>query len=635
MPTTKAPDKKTVTRKASDEKYDQSLEVLSDEVLQILLHRALVTMGEPARLGEIIRELGDDTVTAGLARYIVDRNSRRFVSVDRRWDLAQRYLDPMRPVSRSVEEIISNHAAPVPADEIAVELSHIYHRVREHFDDVAIRLLRGAQYFAVDNGRAFGLASWLLDISSTKEEDLIFFNMLDPQILKKYKKTAAGADWSDLVAASHDIIAAAGLDTIDNRVLQYFAFAAVGEDYEPAEHYQQLYDRSDLFLALPNHRWILLDQLSPVRDNWSKIAETAEDRPMEDAPVAPIVEVVNNSLEVTQKDLAELRLYFADKESIVTSSDILQHVFEIRPTDPTFAADSKTVIDYLKLHKDDFQWVGNDRFRTVGTMPPYIGQIPESLSFPVLPQFVTPDGEILDQMLMDAGFDQDLQADVYSSIAQDVNDQDGPDSTIWPEGVSADAPSIRLVLKPHHKEIGTFPLAQIPRGFLPVEPSIVELTLVDGSGNAYPVYVDYNVQLMYGLFDAYEEISADSGAVFHLEKTDDPAEVRFINDGETDSGTFISAARFADLTEQRAEAEASDSLSTYDIIKAILQHHHKGVSFLTLLTEVNVVRRTPRRLLASVLSAYAAFHFRANRWTFDAKLEQEGFDESKTAYLLK
>ena len=76
------------------------------------------------------------------------------------------------------------------------------------------------------------------------------------------------------------------------------------------------------------------------------------------------------------------------------------------------------------------------------------------------------------------------------------------------------------MLKPHHKEIGTFPLAQVPPGFFPAEPNIVELTLRDGSGTGYPAYVDYNAQLVYGLFDVYSEIAAESGAVVYLEKTD-------------------------------------------------------------------------------------------------------------------
>ena len=126
-----------------------------------------------------------------------------------------------------------------------------------------------------------------------------------------------------------------------------------------------------------------------------------------------------------------------------------------------------------------------------------------------------------------------------------------------------------------------------------------------------------------------------SGAVFHLEKTDNPAEYRFVQANETDPGVFVTPARLEELAEFRAEVEGGQPMSTYDIIRRILDHYRKGVSFLTLLTEVNLVRRTPRRLIASILSGYAAFHPRANRWTFDHKREPEGFDKSKADAILR
>ena len=153
--------------------------------------------------------------------------------------------------------------------------------------------------------------------------------------------------------------------------------------------------------------------------------------------------------------------------------------------------------------------------------------------------------------------------------------------------------------------------------------------------NGYPIYVDYDVQLVYGLFDVYGEVTAESGAVVYLEKTDKPDEYRFTDENETDPGVFVSPARLEELVEFRGEVESGGAISTYDIVRRILDHYRKGCSFLTLLTEVNLVRRTPRRLLASVLSGYAAFHPRANRWTFDPKKEPEGFDKSKTGYIIK
>ena len=63
------------------------------ELLTTLLHRALVRLGEPARIGDVARETGEEAVTPALARHIMETHPRRFVAVDRRWDITSRYLD--------------------------------------------------------------------------------------------------------------------------------------------------------------------------------------------------------------------------------------------------------------------------------------------------------------------------------------------------------------------------------------------------------------------------------------------------------------------------------------------------------------------------------------------------------------
>ncbi len=87
----------------------------------------------------------------------------------------------------------------------------------------------------------------------------------------------------------------------------------------------------------------------------------------------------------------------------------------------------------------------------------------------------------------------------------------------------------------------------------------MELTLRDAAGTAYPIYVDYDVQLIYGLFDVYADIAAKSGAVVYLEKTTEPAEYQFVSSNETDPGVFVSPARLEELLDFRAEVEGGSA----------------------------------------------------------------------------
>ena len=633
---TKTVDKKTNPKKTNAPAAADPLEALASEMLLSTLHRVLVRLGEPARVPEIVREVGDDVISTALARHAMESHPRRFVAVDRRWDIAHRYLDKQRPQERTLEELVAAYGAPMPLPNVAGELAHVYSRPREHFEEVAPRLLRGPRFFPVSGGLAYGLRSWLLDISEDRESDVLFYNYLSAEILQPFQAAAAEADWeTDPFGSASRLIAAANGLPVDNRLIQYFAWRALGEDFDAAALYDQMHGQSDVLLALPDHRWLLADALEPLRALWQTQAAQAAELAPEETAVEAVSAGPAKPLELTAEDLEEITGYFDGREEVVAVPNLLTNVLEIPASASTFAEDVQTVIGALRARPQEFVWVGTDRFRATDTLPPYLGQVPDSLTFPVLPRFETADGEILDQLLSDEAFDEDLTDDISDPVAQDVNDQEPSDKTRWAEGQTADARSLRLVLKAHHKEIGTFPLAQIPQGFFPTEPNIVELTLRDAAGNAYPLYVDYDVQLVYGLFDVYGDIAAESGAVFHLEKTNDPAEYRFVHTNETDPGVFVSPARYEELAEFRAEVEGGQPMSTYDIIRRILDHYRKGTSFLTLLTEVNLVRRTPRRLVASILSGYSAFHPRANRWTFDHKREPEGFDKNKAGYILR
>jgi len=640
MATPRTSEKKSPTKKTTATGTPDPTETLAAEVLQTLLHRGLVRLGEPARISEVARETGEEVITPALARHVMASTPRRFVAVDRRWDITSRYLDKTRPLERILEELIIVYGAPLPTSEAAGELGQVTGRVRESFDEIAPRLLRGTRFFPVAGGLAYGLKSWLLDMTSEREDDLLFYNYLSAEKLAPFAKAAKGLDWeADLTGSARMVVQAGGKEAVDNRVVQYYAWKTLGEDFDGAALYDAMATDRETFLALPDHRWLLTENIEALRQLWTVQAALAAEMVIEEpaAEAVPTVTTEALPLEVTGEDAEEIAHFFDGLEEIVRVPDLLTQVFDIRPGSRTFADDTNTLTEYLRGKPGKFIWVGADRFRAPGTLPPYIGQVPESLTFPTLPRFETADGEILDQMLADEGLEEGLQQEILDPVSQDVNDQEAASRTVWAEGANAAATRLRLVLKNHHKEIGTFPLAQIPTGFFPTEPNIVELTLLDASGTPSSIYVDYDVQLAYGLFDVYSEIAAESGAVVYLEKTDKPDEYKFIDENETDPGVFVSPARMEELLDFRTEVEAGSPLSTYDIVRRILDHYgvKKGCSFLTLLTEVNLVRRTPRRLLASILSGYAAFHPRAERWTFDAKKEPEGFDKSKAEFILK
>lgn len=640
---TKTSSKKTTDSKESAEAAGQPAASgpgqLAEEYLIHKIHLAIASQDGPARIADIVRAIGDEDISLGLVRHALTSHPARFVAIDRRWDIATRYADRSRPVQRLVQEIVSRYGAPISAWELAHELAIVLGRSREGTEAMAERVLASSGHYAgiMDNEgiKRYSPLSWLLDTNDDYhgENDILFYNYLSADAAGLY--AGMSLDWEgDPAGAALQVIAKTPGQppkSVDNRLLLFLAWRDLSDDYDGISLYQAFADSEQLVL-LPDHRWTDRQGLDAIRAALRDQAQHLSQLPEEEEPEP----VAATPLTVSADDLDEMfRIVSASEERAVRATTLVESVYEIGPGERTWKNDLETVLDTLRSHSDRFEWVGYDRFRAPGTLPPYIGQVPESLTFPQIPQIETPEGDLLDQMLDDEGFERGLEREILSQIAQDVNDQDPPEMTIWPEGVSAESRTLQLVLKAHHKEIGTFPLCQVPFGFFATSPEVVELTLRDETGAAYEVFADYRTQMLYGLglFDLYAAIPADSGAIFTLEKTNTAGEFLFAHGNQTEPDVYISPERMEQLQSYRAELEAGPTVATHDIVRYILEHSNQAMSYLLLLTEVNVVRRTSRRQLASILSAWSGFVHRAGAWTYDAKKAAQGFNKAKRKYV--
>ena len=636
--TKKTTDKKEGAQAASKAETAEAGRLAQDYLLH-RVHLAIASQDGPARIADIVRAIGDEDITLGLVRHALASHPARFVAIDRRWDIATRYADRSRPAQRLVQEIVAAYGSPISAWELAHELAIVLGRSREGTEPVAERVLASSGHYVgimdSEGVKRYAPMTWLLDTNDDYhgEEDLLFYNYLPSDAALPY--ASLSLDWEgDPVGEALKVIETTtgpAPNAVDNRLLLFLAWRGLGEDYDGATLYQDFAD-SDKLVLLPEHRWtdrVGLEAIrAALREQSEHLAQLPEEEEPEDAQATPLA--------VSAEDLDEMqRVVAASEERAIRATTLLESIYEIGPGDRTYKSDLETVLAGLRAHPDRFEWVGYDRFRALGTLPPYIGQIPESLTFPQIPQIETPEGDLLDQMLDDEGFERGLEREILSPVAQDVNDLEASEATIWPEEVSADSHSLRLVLKSHHKEIGTFPLCQIPPGFVASEPDVVELTLRDESGATYEVFADYQTQMLYGvgLFDLYAAIPADSGAIFTLEKTSTPGEFLFAHGNETDPDVYISPERMEQLQNYRAELEAGPTVATHDIVRYILEHSNQAMSYLLLLTELNVVRRTTRRQLASILSAWSGFVHRAGAWSYDTKKAAQGFNKAKRKYV--
>ena len=239
---------------------------------------------------------------------------------------------------------------------------------------------------------------------------------------------------------------------------------------------------------------------------------------------------------MTEEDLVALEQIVSDRGGAVDATELLALRYEVVAGDPSYRSDVETL--HTRLQADArFLYVGAGRFREANSLPLFVYDLPEYLSFPDL-QFVSLDGEIMDEEIEDEGFVGSLKADTQNPLVQDAGDDEG--HYTGTQDATGDAP-IRLVVKSHHKEIGTFPLCQIPDGFFPTDAPVVEVNLRDPNGESHDIVVNNEKRLAFNFFGLYEFLPADSGAVFLLHKGVRPYEFRFEPAEENNAEVYVFA----------------------------------------------------------------------------------------------
>ena len=597
-------------------------------------YSALLGYKEPVRSAEIISAMGGEQYSSKLMRHVLAA-SPRFTQIDRRWDLEVRYEDKQRPMERVLTEVIAQSGRPMTVQQIANELSSIYERPTEYYEQMAPRMLADQGKFFRTSDGLYGLADWLLTITSELEEDVVFDNDLEDKGIESLGESATKMDWaSDDLGAVVDKFLDAVKSPVGNKIIGLFRWRVQGELFDPVASFEELLSEPKL-VWMSDGRWASKKMVAQYEALLVETADKLAEEIIEEAPQAVVEkakvaeEVAPTlSLNISERDLDEVAQIVSSK-GMAKMPVILETIFELSPRDPIYSVAAEGLSDAMRADSR-FVWVGAERWRIANTIPDRVKVVPPELEIPKL-HFETGEGEQLDVELEDDGLEGGLAVEVHNPMVQDVGDQD----PITEQDKLPAAESARCVVARHHRKLGTFPLCQIPRSLFPLGPSLVEVTLMDGENSAN-VWVNRETGLVYDMGGWYPEEMPESGAVFELLRTEKPDEFQFVYDEKTDPLVYVAPNRIEELLELAEEAKKGD-LSTLDLMLRMMPVHRKGVSFITFFTEVNIVRRTNRRLVASILSSYYAFYQRpkSQLWYFDEKKIDQGFKKAKRKYVRK
>lgn len=585
-----------------------------------LILEQLAEMESAMKLGELADRLSSTGIGLATVRSLLASNPERFTYHERRWIPAARVDAEGRPLAEAIRLTLERFGGPVAVEVVVQEIARTKSAEPEEVEGAIRHLLEGQSKFVLLENDRVALAEWgFLASDESIERAYAIFGVDAAEVEAAEKKLGE----FDFRASNAAVEALKKLAPISAKVLGAVAWRSLNSQ-DPSS--VLVYEGSKFLAAIlsaPGYVFGADGVVYPESEvkAWISSAVKLAEK------IAPTVDVEDAApIEVKVDDVKKMVKKITESAASITATKLLEEFYEITPSNKTFPDDLANAMDALK-GESAIWWVGADRFRKKDSAPDFINEVPEVFQF-VETTFTGEDGDLVDVELTDDGLSSTLRKLLSHPLATDVLDEDlMPQQKMIPD-------KIRLVLKSHHRELGTFPMCQVPTGWLSTTPNIQEFIFVDENDRELQVWANNEARLMYNLIDWWYEQPVESGAVFTLSKTAKPNVFEFAWEDQTDPVVYISTARMEELRELQSRSE---DMSTLDILIEIMHHWPKGTDFLTLLAEVNVVRRSTRRLVASLLSSYQCFYQRSGSplWHFDNKKVELGFDKTKKKFVRK
>ncbi|MCW5937460.1 MAG: hypothetical protein KIT11_09160 [Fimbriimonadaceae bacterium] len=595
-------------------------ELVARDYADRLILSTLTELNEVVKPSEVSDRLQSQGLGLAAVRSLLASNPSRFAYAERRWIPAARVASIGRPVHEFVRTTVDRFGGPMSIDLLAVEVARVRHEDPLAMADAIRRMVRTDESLFITLDDRIALNSFVFVANDESPERAFQLNGVTEEEVAEVQNALGKFDWmqTDAILRALDKVSPVGAKALG--AAAWLALSPQGSDTFLMYDWRSF--NAEL-LSVPGFVYSSEGKICPesMTKQWLSAAVKLADK------VTPAIEFEDAApIELKKADIENLVKAVATSEDTVTATRLLEQFFEITPTVKTFPDDMQNVMAALKADPRVW-WVGGDRFRAPGSAPEFIYEMPEPFQFVQTP-YLQEDGDPVDVELTDEGLSTSLRKLIAHPLATDVNDEDEvPEPKNMPE-------SMRLVLKPIHRELGTFPLAQFPTTWFDRQPAIQEIILIDGQGRELQTWLNNDARLIFGLFDWWLDQPVESGAVFTLTKTHKPNVLEFAWLDQTDPVVYISSQRMDEL---REIAHRADEMSTFDILREVMTHWPKGADFLTTLWEVNVVRRTSRRLLASLLSSYVCFYQRSGSpvWHYDHKKVEQGFDKTKKKFVVK
>ncbi len=591
-----------------------------------LILEKLTELYEVVKPSELSEHLQKEGLTLSVVRSLLASNPHRFAYSERRWIPASRIETEGFPVATRVRVMVDRFGAPMPLTLIVAELSRVLDRDEDDIENTVRRIAQSDPTLLFTRDERVTSSDFVfVALDETIERAWLVNNLTDEEVLEIEAKLG-DFNWKvdDCITMALEKAAPVSI-----KGLGAAAWRALNPQDPRSTHLFDWKAFNAELLSIPGFVASADGVLYPEAEaaKWIsatlKIADSFE----------PTIEVEDATpIELKADDIEQCVQEVIKSDSSVQAITLLEEKFEVTPLVKTYPDDLANMMAALKNDRR-IVWVGGDRFQKPNLAPDFVKEVPAPFQF-VKTEFVQDDGDPVDAELENEGLSQSLRKLCEHPLAQDVLDEGSIDGVQAPPNAGADQEAVRLVLKPIHRELGTFPMCQFPAGWFGNDPNLQELIFVNPDGEELQVWMNHEARLLFNLFEWWLDQPVESGAVFQLTKTKRPNVVTFEWLDQTDPIVYISNQRMEGLREIAHNAE---EMSSFDVLREVMTNWSKGADFLTIMWEMNVVRRTSRRMLASLLSGYSCFYQRSGSpvWHYDHKKVEQGFDKNKKKFILK
>ncbi len=605
--------------------------------LEDMVYEEVCARGEPLRAAEMhgLNSFAGAAAAAAVRELLSD--SKRLVYLDRKWHLVAWHRLRRRTHEGALRAHLEWGGKPFSLDTLAREFSRAFGHTPQHFLPLLERLTRGSadMYLTLGDDQV-ALKEWFLspprDLNAPYE-DLV--SLAETDVLDTLHDTLGeklaprDGDWG----AYLDTLCQAWGGPIPNRVLQYLMWQHTPEAFDPTESFLHLQANSALLL-LSGCLWVGPEMTREARAALLRLIRESAAAPAEEEEAIDLAEILDPAKDagsravLTEEETAELLDTVAQASTSVALDSLVGQLFELSPRHDDFRPVAFTIMERLDA-EPGLQRVGPWRWVKSKNIPAQILSVPRGVELEEI-VVISAEGEDLDFAVSDEGLEEDLLAFVGDPVHEDY----GEDPPVLQQEPPRDR--IRCLLPYHHHEAGTYYVRALDRGLLPAQPRIYQALAYYQGQRQYDLWLNNETNLLFGLGDFFQEYCPPSGTVFSLAGGEREGELIMEYDGERDPASAIEEERLVELLDLRKKA-AQAEWAVFDILQELMRQHQKGIGVNLLHAETSVVRRTPRRVLASLLGSYHCFHQKkeGGAWYFDERKISQGVKKAKRKYIIR